>query len=375
MSGIYLHIPFCKQSCHYCDFHFSTSLKHKEELLSAMIKELESRSKELKGKVETIYFGGGTPSLLNEKELMLIFETIFVNFSVDEGAEITLEANPDDLDAGSLEALSRSPINRLSIGIQSFYDKDLLFMNRAHNGSEAVKSLDLARRLFENISMDLIYGIPGQSDEEWMANLNKASDFDIKHLSCYALTLEEGTAFHHFVKTKKMQAPQASAARRHYEHLQTWAPEQGFEHYEVSNFGYKNFISRHNTSYWQGKSYLGIGPSAHSFDGSGRSWNVSNNARYRNGILKGQPVSNMERLTPVDRANELIMTGLRTQWGVSIEQLQGLLLPSDMSVVRAEAAIHLEKGVLMERNRRWYLNRDSWFLADGIASDLFLVED
>ena len=284
MSGIYIHIPFCKQACHYCDFHFSTSLKKKEPLIHALIQELTLRKEELLTPVETIYLGGGTPSLLTVEELKVIIKAIYKNFTVVENPEITLEANPDDLVSVQLqsntifEAYRELGINRLSIGIQSFFEDDLVLMNRAHNASEAEKCLSIATRYFDNITIDLIYGMPNMNTEKWLQNIHKALGFGVNHISSYALTVEPKTALEKLISTGDIHAPKDEDAEAHFKVLVNTLEANDFVHYELSNFGKPNYFSKHNTSYWLGKSYLGIGPSAHSFNGKQRSWNVANNA-------------------------------------------------------------------------------------------------
>jgi len=288
LAGIYIHIPFCKQACYYCDFHFSTSLKRKEELLNAIKKELILRKDENNHEiVETIYFGGGTPSLLTIKELQLLINTVYDNYEVINNAEITLEANPDDLSLQKIKELSKSPINRLSIGIQSFFEDDLKFMNRAHTAEESKKCLAEATRYFDNITIDLIYGVPNMTDEKWLENLKIAFEFDIPHISSYALTVEEKTALHSFIKSGKVPPVDEDLALQHFNILVSETEKQGFAHYEISNFGKPTYFSKHNTSYWLGEKYLGIGPSAHSFNGFERSWNVSNNAKYIKELQEG----------------------------------------------------------------------------------------
>ncbi|HUH25031.1 MAG TPA: radical SAM family heme chaperone HemW, partial [Flavobacterium sp.] len=272
MAGIYIHIPFCKQACHYCDFHFSTSLKKKDALISALIQEIHLRKEEIQEPVETIYFGGGTPSVLSNQEINQILEPIFLMFDVVENPEITLEANPDDLSKERIRELSQSKINRLSIGVQSFYEEDLVLMNRAHNAEEAWESLQEARNYFENISIDLIYGIPNMSMERWKTNVQKALDLGIPHISTYALTVEPKTALASLIKNGKIPMPDDGVAHEHFLALVEMLETAGFIHYELSNFGKSDFFSKNNSAYWLGKKYVGIGPSAHSFNGTNRSW-------------------------------------------------------------------------------------------------------
>src|SRR5690606_15879797 len=296
-------------------FHFSTSLNKKGDLVLALCEELRLRKNELKGEVETIYFGGGTPSLLSSEELAQIFDAIYENYKVSENAEITLEANPDDLTPTRINELtnSRLPagqagINRLSIGIQSFFKEDLKLMNRAHNASEALNCIKDAKKYFENISIDLIYGIPGMSKERWIKNLETALELDVPHLSCYALTVEPRTALKKFIDKGIVPPVDEEMAKQHYEILVEETEKAGYDNYEFSNFGKPGFESRNNTAYWEGKCYLGIGPSAHSYDGKSRRWNVANNTKYIKSIAVGELPSESEILSIEDKYNEYIMT-------------------------------------------------------------------
>lgn len=372
MSGIYLHIPFCKQACTYCDFHFSTSLKRKDQMLSAMKKELEMRRDELDSPVKTIYLGGGTPSLLRPEEAEELFSIIQTLFPVETDAEVTLEVNPDDLDKQTLFKWAQSPVNRLSIGIQSFSDRDLKFMNRAHDSQQALNSLEEACRYFGNISIDLIYGIPGMSEGEWERNLKRAFEFPIQHVSSYALTVEPRTVLYHNIHSGKCPAPSEEVARAHFEILMREAEKHGFMHYEVSNFAKEGFKSKHNASYWKGENYLGIGPSAHSYSGSERSWNVSNNAKYIKALQKGELEQERELLSSKDKLNELIMTGLRTTWGLSMQQVESEFGKEHRKRIRTLADRFLEQGLLQLEEERLIATQKGFFLIDGIASELFL---
>lgn len=373
MSGIYLHIPFCKQACHYCDFHFSTSLKKKTELVDALCEELRLRKDELKNTVQTIYFGGGTPSLLTSEELQQILETIYKNYTISETPEITLEANPDDLTLEKIKQLSKSPVNRLSIGIQSFFEEDLKWMNRAHNASEALDCITMAKKHFENITIDLIYGIPGLTSQRWLKNIEIAISQNIPHLSCYALTVEPKTALESFIKKGVVPAVEDELSQQHYEMLLSEMEQAGYENYEFSNFGKEGFHSRNNTAYWQGKTYLGIGPSAHSFDGNSRSWNVSNNTKYIKSIGAGFLPLEREILSKTDKYNEYIMTGLRTKWGVSSEKVAADFGLEFKSYLLNQAKPLLDKELLILEDRVLKVTKKGKFLSDGIAADLFLV--
>ena len=398
MSGIYIHIPFCKQACHYCDFHFSTSLKKKDEMVLALAKEIALRKNELldcarsdkNDIVETIYFGGGTPSILEISDLKLLIDAVYSNYKVIENPEITLEANPDDL--LSSRAQSRDfyegyrslGINRLSIGIQSFFEDDLQLMNRAHNSEEAKKCLEFATQYFDNISIDLIYGMPNMSNEKWLQNIETALSFNIPHISSYALTVEPKTALKKLIQTGKIAEPKDEVAQEHFQILVDKLSENGFIHYELSNFGKENYFSKNNSAYWLGKKYIGIGPSAHSFDGVSRSWNISNNSIYLKSIAKNQLPSETEILSKNDRYNEYVMTGLRTIWGISLEKIEKefgtdfleYLLKQSEKFIADDLLEIVTSSDFEKQNRIEKLLKPTQkgkFLCDGIASDLFLV--
>lgn len=379
MAGIYIHIPFCKQACYYCDFHFSTSLKRKEDMLMAIKRELELRKNELnKEQIETIYFGGGTPSLLQIDELQMLLKTIYENYEVVEEAEITLEANPDDLSSKKISELAKLPINRLSIGIQSFFDDDLKFMNRAHTADESKKCLTEATKYFDNITIDLIYGVPNMSNEKWLSNLKQAFDFNVPHISSYALTVEEKTVLHKLIEKGKVPPVDEKLALEHYNILVAETEKRGFVNYEISNFGNPAYFSKHNTSYWFGEKYLGIGPSAHSFTGFERSWNVSNNTKYIKALLVDELPSKKEQLSEIDRFNEYIMTGLRTIWGVSFQKIEKEFGAMYLEDLKKSAERHIKLGLLEIEllsfsGKVLVTTKKGKFLADGIASDLFKI--
>jgi oxygen-independent coproporphyrinogen-3 oxidase len=374
MAGIYIHIPFCKQACHYCDFHFSTSLKKKNDLIQALAKELEIRKDELQNEpIETIYFGGGTPSILTENELSYLIETIYKNYKVIENPEITLEANPDDLTKDRIIQLSKIPINRLSIGIQSFFEDDLQSMNRAHNSKEAKDCLVDVSNYFDNITIDLIYGIPNMSLEKWNENLQMAFKFGVNHISSYALTVEPKTALASFIKKGTYPPMDEALALEHFNHLVVETEKQGFVHYEISNFGKPDYFSKHNSSYWQGKSYLGIGPSAHSFKGLERSWNVANNTKYIEGLANNKLPNEVEILTTKDQFNEYVMTGLRTIWGVSLLKIKNDFGEQISIHLLKSIEPYLKKGFLQVKDQKIIATQKGKFLIDGIASDLFMI--
>lgn len=381
MAGIYLHIPFCKQACFYCDFHFSTSLKKKDELISCLIKELEIRKEELQNEtIETIYFGGGTPSLLSVIEIESILNAIDKNYDVVDNPEITLEANPDDL--MSVRAQSRTifedykkvGINRLSIGIQSFFEDDLKLMNRAHNAEEAKKCLSLATRYFDNITVDLIYGIQNMSVEKWQENLQTVFDFGINHISSYSLTVEPNTVLDSFIKKGKYPPLNEELAKQHFDILVSETAKNGFVHYEISNFGKPDFFSKHNTSYWRQKKYIGIGPSAHSFTKTHRSWNVANNAKYIKSILENKLPNEVEKLSKEDLFNEYVMTGLRTIWGVSLDKIKNDFGETYIDYLENQSKKYIDEELLYIENQILKTTQKGKFLADGIASDLFIID-
>lgn len=374
MAGLYIHIPFCKKACHYCNFHFSTSDKNRQAVLKSICLELEMRAQELQSMpIESIYFGGGTPSMLNDDELGAIFQVIEANYHVLPYAEITLEANPDDLSLKKITQLAVTPINRLSIGVQSFFEADLKLMNRAHTAKESLESLKIAQTYFDNITIDLLYGMPQMSNVRWEENLQIAFDLKLNHLSCYALTVEPKTALAHFIKTAQHPPLNDAVAAQHFQTLVTATANAGFTHYEVCSFGKPGYFSKHNRSYWLGKPYLGVGPSAHSFDGKKRSWNVSNNKQYINTIAKNELPLTSELLTPENRFNEYIMTGLRTIWGVSLKRIEEEFGLGVQTSLLNNAHSYLASETLKIENDYLKMTPKGQFLSDGIASDLFIV--
>lgn len=374
MAGIYIHIPFCKQACYYCDFHFSTSLKKKEELLSALSLELQLRKDEFSGtSVETIYFGGGTPSLLSKDELQKLIDTVYEHYEVSDDPEITLEANPDDLSKAKIKELDQSPVNRLSIGIQSFFDADLKLMNRAHNANEAQQCLSDAASYFDNMSLDLIYGIPGATSEQWQKNIEIALSYNVPHISSYALTVEPQTALATYVKKGIIDDVDDDIAHEQFHMLVDTLVSNNYVHYELSNFGKEGYFSKNNTAYWQGKAYVGIGPSAHSYDGKRRGWNVRNNSKYIQSLAENKLPIEWETLSITDRYNEYIMTGLRTIWGVSLNVIETKFGALYKEYMLKQAKAHLEDDLLNLEGDQLYVTKKGKFLSDGIASQLFKV--
>lgn len=375
MSGIYLHIPFCKQACHYCDFHFTTSQRGRSELLDAMRQEIEMRKDELSGQtVQTIYFGGGTPSLLKYDELMMFFEKIYTDFNVSHDAEITLEANPDDLSTEQLKMFRRTPVNRFSIGIQSFRDEDLKMMNRAHSALQAERcALDAADAGFENLSVDLIFGIPYLTFDAWKQNVKMALSLPVTHISCYGLTVEPKTALAWQIKKGMVPLPDDEIAAAQYQWLLDMAEDSGFPWYEISNFSMPGFESRHNTSYWKGLPYFGIGPSAHSFNGQVRSWNVSSNALYVKAISEGRREAETENIDSTTRFHELILTSLRVRSGLSLELVKEQFGSAVLGNLLETAEQYIQCDWLIHRDRHLKLSRQGLLFADKITSDLFVI--
>lgn len=373
---IYIHIPFCKQKCSYCNFHFSTSLNFKDEMLSAMKKEIFLRRDELQNKsLNSIYFGGGTPSILSSDEIKALIDEVLKYFSFNSDIEITLEANPDDLDKAFLKGISDSPINRLSIGTQSFFEEDLKLMNRAHSASEAESSIKRAQDFgLENISIDLIYGSPTSNMEIWKANLNKTIALEVPHISSYALTVEPKTALEKWIENGKVKSPKEAEQNREFFYMKDFLKDHGFDHYEISNFGKPNFHSKHNSAYWKSCEYLGIGPSAHSYNGNEvRSWNVANNQQYIKKLNFNTLAKEEEILSERDRFNEMIMIGLRTYTGVDLLNLKQKFSDEILEHFHSESKLKLEEGTLLIKNNHLKIPEKHWFMADGIASDLFMV--
>lgn len=371
MAGIYIHIPFCRQACHYCNFHFATSLHYIEDLMKALLKEITLQKGFLDNEtVETIYFGGGTPSLLSIEDLHAILSTLNENFKVTDDAEITFEANPDDITEEKLIEWKKAGITRLSIGVQSFFEEDLKWMNRAHNAGQAILSLHLAIKYFDNITIDLIYGLPDLTNEKWKHNVDTAISLGIPHLSCYALTVEPKTPLDKMIKLNKSKDINPDKQSEQFLLLMEWLAEAGYEHYEISNFAKPEFRSRHNSSYWQGKKYLGLGPSAHSFNGKERQWNISNNNAYINSINENKMPAEKEILTETQRVNEYIMTSLRTMEGLKFEHIQFTEVMTKVELLKKSQRF-INSGLLSFQNDTLILTIEGKLLADGIASDLF----
>ena len=375
MSGIYIHIPFCKQACHYCDFHFSTSLKLKSNLVEAILTEIDLRLPYLKNKnIETIYFGGGTPSLLSEKELFLILEKIYKTYNVSSHAEITLEANPDDLSIEKLKELKRLEINRLSIGLQSYNDEELIWMNRAHTAAESESSVKRSQdKGFENISIDLIYGSKFSNLANWKRTLDKTIALDVKHISSYNLTIEDKTKLGHDFKVKKELAIDDEKSSELFLEMIDRLEKNKFIHYEISNFGKESYFSNHNSNYWKGIEYIGFGPSAHSFDGVSRQWNISNNSLYiKNVNDKNESYFEKEILSESDQFNEYILTSLRTIWGIDAEVLKNKFSSEITNAFNQKINAYISKEMITLTNNQYVLTSNGKLFADKIASELFV---
>lgn len=372
MAGIYIHIPYCKKACHYCNFHFSANTRSTNDMVYAIGMEAYLRRHYISEKVNTIYFGGGTPSLLSITSLRTLLQKLRESFIITPDAEITLEANPDDINIDSLLSWKSIGVNRLSIGVQSFREEDLLWMNRAHNAQQAIRCIKLAQKVgFHNMSIDLIYGTPTLSDEQWKLNIEQAIALGIPHLSCYALTVEPKTALHHMIEKGKL--PDVSEERQsvHFDILTKTLREANYEHYEISNFAKPGNQSKHNSSYWQGKPYIGLGPSAHSFNGSSRQWNVANNALYIASLQNGEVPYEIEHLTPLQRLNEYIMTSLRTMQGTSLAYIAKLWSDAEVNRIIHDARKHIMSGNVNYVDEHLILTRKGKLLADGIAAELF----
>ncbi len=373
MAGIYIHIPFCRKACNYCDFHFSTSLKYKSELLESMTLEIISRKEELnQEQIQTLYFGGGTPSILSRDEIMLLFDSLESVVTLNHLREITLEANPDDLDNNKLVELKQTPINRLSIGVQSFFDEDLQFMNRSHDVGQAKDSIRNAQDAgFDKITIDLIYGSPSTTDAMWAENLITWDELSINHLSAYCLTVEENTALYHQIKTGKLKPIDEEKGLRQFQYLSDFAQKNNLDHYEISNLSRPHQHAVHNTSYWFGNAYVGIGPSAHSFDGlRTRRINIASNIQYINAQKEQSGYFELEQLSEVNRMNEELITRLRTTWGLSQADFvnQFGLEQWDKLIERAMPAI--TNNQLTRDNNGLKMPKESWFIADSILVDL-----
>jgi len=387
LAGFYIHIPFCKQACYYCNFHFSTSKGLRSEMTGSLIKEIELRRKMLEStrkndmaiisssdeKIETIYFGGGTPSLLSTNEISSIICAIKKNYYVIPEAETTLEANPDDIHPENLAGWKNAGINRLSIGIQSFIQRDLKWMNRVHNSEQALNSIQLSKKAgFKNFSIDLIFGTPGLADEEWEKNIQTVIDLNVPHISAYALTVEPKTALQKMIGLKKKENINNEVQAKQFMILMQMMRAAGYEHYEISNFAKRGFRSRHNSSYWQGEKYIGIGPSAHSFNENQRSWNIANNRIYIKSLEQNLIPSEKEILTPSQKLNEYVMTSLRTFEGMNLNYISKTFSLSERDRIEKLLENKIEKDNFFRIDDRIILTGIGKLFADRIAVELFL---
>ena len=376
MAGIYIHIPFCKTRCIYCDFYSTTRSELKSQYIRALCRELTERKEYLKGEaVETIYFGGGTPSQFSEEDFNEVFKTIELVYGMREATEITLEANPDDLTEEYIGMLHTLPFNRISMGIQTFDDATLQLLNRRHNATQAIEAVKRCRQAgFQNISIDLIYGLPGETEQRWAQDLQQAVSLDVEHNSAYHLIYEEGTPLYKMLQQHSVSQVDEDSSLNFFSTLIDTLSAAGYEHYEISNFCKPEMYSRHNTSYWQGIPYLGCGPSAHSFDGDSREWNVASLNQYLSSIEQGQRQHETEQLNTQNRYNEYIITGLRTMWGISTEELKKKFGDRLWKYCLEQAKPYLGNGKLELHNDRLKLTREGIFISDGIMSDLLEIE-
>jgi len=374
VSGIYIHIPFCKKACHYCDFHFSTSFKHKDQMIISLKNEILIRNRELKDKkIESIYFGGGTPSVLSTLEINSLIQTVFDNYIINDSVEITLEANPDDLSHEKILELSKTRVNRLSIGVQSFFQKDLTLMNRSHSSNQAIDCIKSASKYFDNISVDLIYGIPGLDNSRWKENIEILISNNIPHISAYALTVEPKTALKKYIDNGIIAPIDDSQSQEQFYILLDILENHDYENYELSNFAKNKLYSVNNSAYWTRKNYIGIGPSAHSFNGNDRLWNIKNNVKYIESINNNILPNSKEVLSLIDKFNETVMFGLRTSRGISFVDIENDFGSIYKNQLIKNSQTHINNEFLIIKNNYLYITRKGKFLSDGIASDLFML--
>lgn len=377
LAGIYLHIPFCKQACNYCNFHFSTSLKLKDELIAAMLKEIQLHTKKTthpteKEFCETIYFGGGTPSILSITDLKNILDALYTKFEIKKDAEITLEANPDDITAEKLQLWKKIGVNRLSVGVQSFLDSELIWMNRAHSSADSLRCIDEIKNAgFSDYSIDLIYGSPLLDNQDWSNTIDTVIDKKIPHISCYALTVEPNTALDKMIVQNKKAPVDPERQAEQFVVLMNKMEQAGYEHYEISNFSKPGMRSKHNSSYWQGKNYFGFGPAAHSYDGEIRKWNISNNALYIQSLKNNLIPFEEEVLTVTQKINEYIMTSLRTMEGVDLEKISSVFGGNYINQLLISSQKFIQSEKIIRQNQCLVLTKQGKLFADGIAADLF----
>jgi len=372
LAGIYVHIPFCRQKCHYCNFHFAVSKRGKSSLIDAILSEIDLSKDYLNDeKIQSLYFGGGTPSILEMAELDRIFEKIHAVYDIVPDAEITLEANPDDIRRDYLQHLKSLGINRLSLGVQSFDDAILKKINRSHTASEAKRSIAyILEAGFDDLSIDLIFGMPGSDVASWQKELDQALEFPIPHFSLYNLTVEKRTALHYMVKTAQLILPSEDTMAQQFNFASRYLTNKGFEHYEISNYALPGRYAKHNTSYWKGEAYLGIGPSAHSFNGIGRQWNIANNSRYIKEIQSGIIPFESEMLSSADHYNEYVLTRIRTMWGCELEDIRGLGKDFEVHFIK-NVQVYMEKGWVVRKKENFSLSLQGKLFSDAVASGLF----
>lgn len=377
MAGLYLHVPFCKTRCIYCDFYTRTDTSKKSDYVTAICKEIELRKDYIKGEsLKTIYFGGGTPSLLSLNDYIAIFAQIYKTFEVEKDAEITLEANPDDLSIKYLEELRQLPFNRMSIGVQSFDDDELKFLKRRHNAKRALEVVAHAQSLgFDNMSIDLMYGLPNQTMEIWERNLDKAISLEVQHISSYHLIYEQGTRLYRMFKYGEVMPVGEDLSVDMFSIMIDKLSEAGFEHYEISNFAKNQQYSKHNTSYWTGEKYLGLGPAAHSYDGTDRAWNIASISKYVEGITNGTPSIEIEKLDKRSQYNDFILTGMRTTWGVDLDELERKFGADLKEYALENARKYIDEGYSTIQSSKLKLTRDGIFISDGIMSDMMWIDD
>lgn len=376
MANIYIHYPFCKKACHYCNFHFSTNLKNQSVVLEGILKEIELRSNEMKSPIESIYFGGGSPSIIESNFIEKILNKIFKKYNVKKDLEITLELNPDDFSRDYLTEIKAIGVNRISLGVQSFDQFDMKLLNRNHSSTQSIKALDCISKLYDNFSIDLIYGIPYSSIEKWKNNLKIALKYNPPHLSCYSLTLETNTALQYKVNSGEIKLLDEKLVKKQYNYLVEKLEKKGYRNYEFSSFAIPGHYAINNSNYWNGKPYIGIGPSAHSYNGKSiRSWNISNNIKYVKAIMDNKLPLKKERLNKNDLYNEFIMTGLRKEEGVSLKKVRSLFGIRYKEYLKKQLNKHVSNNNIVFNGDLIKISKKARFLTDGLSSDLFLVND
>ena len=376
MSGIYIHIPYCKQACHYCDFHFSTTMKTKNEMIDCIVKEMDIRKSEFSKKIDSVYIGGGTPSVMTNLELETIFNGLEKKISISDIKEITIEINPEDLINEKLEFYNEIGINRLSIGIQSMNNNILKLMNRSHNKNQIINGLNTVKEIgYENISLDFIYGTPKNLTRDIKDELLEILKFNPTHLSCYHLTIEDGTYFGHLEKKRKIKRIEDDISQKEFQWISEKLKSENYQHYEISNFALQGKQSFHNSNYWNQSSYIGLGPGAHSFRNSTRRWNISNNRLYIQNIKAGVPYFEQEVLSPYDLVNEKIMLGLRTLNGLDKNYIFSIVPQSIKDEIESKLNTFLKDGILISTNNIIYMNPEKWLLSEYVSRELFILKE